>query len=77
MCASMDICLTLTNTFSTTFEEDAALFAAVWRWWCKAASHRGKTPFLDIGFDEDKAHLAKVDLDVARAIGSDGREEVL
>lgn len=77
MCATMDICLTFANTFSATFEENAALFTAIWRWGCKAASHWSKTPFLNIGFDKDKAHLAKIDLDVARAVGSDGREEVL
>lgn len=77
MCATMNVCLALTNALSTTFEEDATLFASIWWWWCKAASHGSETPFLNVGFDKDKAHLAEIDLDVARASGSDGGEEIL
>jgi hypothetical protein len=73
----MNICLALTDAFPATFEENATLFASIWWRWCKTASHGSKTPFLDIGFNKDKAHLAEVDLDVARASGSDGGEEVL
>jgi hypothetical protein len=77
VCAAMNICLTLTNALSATLEENAALFTAVWWWGCKTASHRSKPPLLNIGFNKDKAHLAEIDLDVARAVGSDCREEVL
>ena len=36
-----------------------------------------KTPLLYVGLNEDKAHLSKVDMNLARSLGSNGREEVL
>lgn len=60
-----------------TFEEDTALLAAVWRRWCKTTGHRRKSPLLDVRFNEDEAHLTKIDLDVARSIRADCWEEVL
>lgn len=53
------------------------MLATVGRWRRKTAGHGRQSPLLDVCFDEDKAHLAKVDLDVARPICSHSREEVL
>lgn len=77
MCAAVYKGLALANPISATFEKNAALLAAVWGRWGEAASHRSQSPLLDIGFDKDETHLAKVDLDVTWPVGSDGREEVL
>tara|TARA_R110002003_G_scaffold2062_8_gene23977 strand:- start:3159 stop:3449 length:291 start_codon:yes stop_codon:yes gene_type:complete len=38
--------------------------------WCK-------TPLLDVGFDENKSHLAEIDVYLARSIGADCGKEVL
>ncbi len=65
------------RAFSAGFQEDAALFAAVWRWGREAAHHGRQTPFLDVRFDEDEAHLPEVDVHRARTVGADGGEEVL
>lgn len=65
------------RAFPAGFQEDAALFAAVWRWGCEAAHHGGQTPFLDVRFDEDEAHLPEIDVHRARTVGADGGEEVL
>lgn len=72
-----DVALALSDPLSPTFEKDAALFTAVRRRWCKAACHGSQTPLLDVCFNKDKSHLAKVYVYVARTCGSDGREEVL
>lgn len=43
----------------------------------EAASHGGQAPLLDIALDEDKAHLAKVDMDGTWSVGTYSREQVL
>jgi hypothetical protein len=53
------------------------LLATVRRWWRKTAGHRRKTPFLDIGLDENEAALAEVDVHGAGPLRADGGEEVL
>jgi hypothetical protein len=53
------------------------LFAAIRRRRRKTTSHGGKTPFLDIGFDEDESRLSKINVYCAGAIGTDCWEEVL
>lgn len=58
------------------FEEDAALFGAVWGWRCEGPGHWCEPPFFYVGFDEDEAELAEVDVDCAGAVGAEGREEV-
>lgn len=58
-------------------EENTALLGTIWRWRCERASHRSETPLLDIGFDEDKASLTKVDMDDAGSVRADRGEEVL
>jgi len=60
-----------------SLEENAALLGAVRRWRGQGARHWGETPLLDVCLDEYKAGLAKVDVDDARPIGTDGREEIL
>lgn len=60
----------------TRFEQDTALLTAIGRRGGKAAGRRGQPPLLDIGFNEDKAGLAKVDMYNAGTIGADGWEEV-
>lgn len=67
----------LPDAFPPRLKKNAALLAAIWRWWSKTPSHRSQSPFLDIGFDEDKPHLTKVDVHGARAIGADRWEEIL
>lgn len=59
------------------FQQDATLFGAVRRRGCEAARDGRQSPFLDVGLDEDEAGLAEVDVDSSRAVGADGREEVL
>lgn len=71
------VTLPLPHALPSALEQNATLLAAVWRRGRKTAGHRSQAPFLDIGFDEDEAHLAEVHVDVARAVGADGREEVL
>lgn len=67
----------LSRTLATRLKENAALLAAV-RWGrSQAARHGGQAPFLDIAFNKDEPHLTKVDMDRTRAVGPDGREEVL
>jgi hypothetical protein len=81
--SSMTICLeivtahTLPYTLATTFQKDGALFAAIRRWRCEAARHWCKTPLLHIRFNENKSHLTKVDVHLARSVGANRREEVL
>lgn len=67
----------LGSAFSSRFEQNASLFTPI-RWGRgEAASHWGQSPFLDIAFDEHKAHLPKIDMNAAGTVGSDGREKVL
>ena len=59
------------------FEQYASLLASV-RWgWRKTACHGCQAPFLDVGFDEDEAALAEVDMHCARAVGADCGKEIL
>ena len=75
--ATVEESLTFAHAGLASFEENTALLAAVrWRRG-ETACHGRKTPLLDIRFDKDEAHLAKVDLYVAGAVGADCREEVL
>lgn len=67
----------LSYSFSSTLKQDGALLAAVRRRRCETARHGCKTPFLNVGFNEHKAHLAEVDVNLTRARGADGGEEVL
>lgn len=53
------------------------MLATVRRWWRETAGHGRKTPFLDVGLDEDEAALAKVDVHGAGPLRADGGEEVL
>ena len=62
---------------SSRFEQDAALFAPVGGWGGKRARHGSQAPFFHVGFDEDEAGLAEVDVDGAGAVGAHGGEEVL
>ena len=65
----------LTGTASNV-EENAATLAAVRRGRGKSTNTRGKTPFLDIRLDENKAGLSKVDMDATGPVCADRREEV-
>lgn len=68
---------TRVSILGTCFQQNASLLRAIWWWRCETASHRGQAPFLDVGFDEDEASLAKVDVDYGGTVGTDGGEEVL
>ena len=65
------------SVLGARFEKNAALFRAIWRGWCERSGHGSKTPFLNVGFDKDKAGLTKVDVDDAGSVRADRREEVL
>ena len=58
-------------------EENAALLRTIWRWRCERPSHGSETPLFNIGFDEDKASLTKVDMNNAGSVRADRGEEVL
>lgn len=58
------------------FQEDAALLASVGGRGREGAGRGGETPFLDVGFDEDEAELAEVDVDGGGAVSANCREEV-
>lgn len=77
MGTAVNECLAFSDSISATLEKDTALLATIWWRGCETAGHRGETPFLDIRFDENKAHLTEIDLDVAWSVGSDGGKEVL
>lgn len=64
-------------TLSASFQKDAALLTAVRGRWCETSCHWSQTPFLHIGFDEDKAHLTKIHMDCARSVGAHGGEKIL
>jgi hypothetical protein len=53
------------------------LFTAVGWWWGQAASLWCETPLLNVGFDEYKSHLAKIDVYLAWAIRTNCGEEIL
>lgn len=57
-------------------EEDAAVLGAVGRRRRERAVHRCESPLLDVGFDEDEAELAEVDVHGARAVRAERREQV-
>lgn len=52
------------------------MLTAVRRRRSQAARHGGQTPLLDVGFDEDKSHLAEIDVHGTGPVGTDGGEEV-
>lgn len=64
----------LGSALAARFKQNAALFAAVGWGRSEAARHWGQAPFLDISFDEHEAHLAKIDMDTAGAVGPNGRK---
>lgn len=78
MCVSRgNVTHAFTHSFSPALEENAALLASV-RWRRRQrTSHWRQSPFLYIGFNENKAHLSKIHVHLARTIGADGRKEVL
>jgi hypothetical protein len=77
--AGLDVTSThaFSYAFATGVEENGTLFAAVGGRGCETAGLGRETPFLDVGFNEDKAHLAKVDVDLAWAICAYCGKEVL
>jgi hypothetical protein len=77
MACSQIASLATLGTFSSGFKQNAALFAAVWRWRGEASCHWGQAPLLHVCFDEDESHLSKVDMHRARPICSNRWKEVL
>lgn len=65
------------SVFSSSLQQDAAGFGAVWRWGSQRARHWSQAPFLDIGFNENEASLAKVDVDSCGSVGANSGEEIL
>ena len=61
---------------SACSEEDATNFTAIRRGRRKRAYTRRETPSLNVGLDEDKPRLAKIDVDTAWPIGANGGEQV-
>ena len=64
------------NPSPTGLEQDAALFTAVWWRRCQTACCGCQPPFLDVGFDEDKATLPEIDVHGAGSVGADSRKEI-
>ncbi len=65
------------RSIPTRFQQDAPLLATV-RWGRgQAARHRRQAPFLDVGLDEHKSHLAEVDVHRAGSVGAHGGEQIL
>jgi len=68
--------LSLADTMLSAFEQDTPRLTTIrWRR-SQTAGHRSKAPFLDIGLDEDKAHLSKIDVHFAGACSADGGKQV-
>jgi hypothetical protein len=63
--------------FPSSFEQDAALLASVWRGRCKTPRHGCEAPFFHVCFYENESHLSKIDVDCARPVGTDCWKEVL
>lgn len=53
------------------------MLAPVRGWRSETSSHRRQTPFLYVGFDENKPHLPKVDMNRAWPVGANCRKEIL
>lgn len=71
------VALSLSLSFPARFKQDTTLLTSIRGWWRETPRHRRQTPFLDIRFDENEAGLAEVDVHGARAVCTDGGEEVL
>ena len=67
----------LSYALTTRLKQDAALLAAIRRRRSQAARRGSQAPFLDVGLNEDEAHLAKVNVNSTRAVCADGWKEVL
>src|SRR5579862_2739522 len=65
------------GTFPSGFKQNAALFAAEWRWRSEASRHWSQAPLLHVCFDEDESHLPKVDMYRAGPICSNSWKQVL
>jgi hypothetical protein len=63
--------------FPSSFEQDTALLASVWRRWRKTPRHGRKAPLFHVCFYENESHLSKIDVDCARSVGTDCWKEVL
>lgn len=64
-------------SFSSSFEQDTALLAPVWRRWRETSRHGCEAPFFHVGFYENESHLSKIDMDGAWSIGADRWKEIL
>ena len=71
------ISLAFSDAISAGLYENTALLTAIRRWRSKTTGHGCQSPFLDVGFDEDKPHLSEIHVYVARSVGSHCGEEVL
>jgi hypothetical protein len=67
----------LPDAFAARVQKDRSLFATVRGRRSQAASLRSKTPFLYVGLNENESHLSKINVDLARSLCADCREEVL
>lgn len=67
----------LSYTLAAAIEENRALLAAIRGRGSQAASHGCQSPLLDIRFDEDEAHLTKIHMHLAGAVGADRWKEVV
>lgn len=77
--ASLDVVAAhaFSYAIATRVQKYRSLFAAI-RWWRrKAASLWCETPFLDVGLDENEAHLTEIDMYLARSVCSNRGKEVL
>jgi hypothetical protein len=72
-----DIALSFTYAFTTSFQQNAPLLAAIGRRRCERTSLRCETPLLHVCFYENESHLAEVDVNISRAICANRGEEVL
>lgn len=68
------ICVT---PISSSLEQDTILLTAIWRWWRQTSCYWCQAPFFDVCLDEHKSTLAEIYVDVAGAVGTNRRKEVL
>jgi hypothetical protein len=65
------------DSFTTRIQEYRALLTTVRWWWSQTTCLWSKTPFLHVGFNENKSHLSEVYVDLAGPLSTNSREEVL
>ena len=63
--------------FSTAIQQDRTLLAAIWGRRRQTACHGCQSPLFHIGFDEDEAHLSKIDMYLTGPVGANSGKEIL